>query len=149
MDEEKLYWLGHDDPATAIYSGSTHSDRVPSPLYAEDTPYTILNAVDTTEPITAIFMGFQTVQNDSGQAQAFEGSLKAELVIIEDNYDNSDDINMKEKRGQLESDNCPNGISVNGNMGRGVGGGDRLTERRVGPGIKKIKKNHKHCCTVC
>lgn len=149
VDEEKLYWLGHDDPAATIDSGSTDSDRVPSPLYTDDTPYTILNVVDTTEPITAIFMGFQTVQNDNAQAQAFENSLKAELVIIEDNYDNSDDINMKQKRGQLESDSCPNGISVNGNMGHGVGGRERLTERWVGPGIKKIKKKHKHCCTIC
>lgn len=155
VEEEKLYcpsppsYHSHDvNPPTALYSGHTHSDRVPSPLYGDDTPYTILNAMETTEPITAIFMGFQTAQDDSGQGQDFEGALKAELVIIEDN---DDDNSMKEKKShaQLGSNSYPAGSSANGNMCGVEGFGNRRMERRVGPGIRKIQKKHKPCCTVC
>ncbi|XP_028283881.1 palmdelphin-like [Parambassis ranga] len=128
--------------STALYHGPSHTDRVPSPLYGDDTPYTILNIMETTEPITAIFMGYQTAQDDSGQVQEFEGSLKAELVIIEDNEDNCEDSSTKEKK-----NHTPARGSANGNM-RQVEG-DRCTERQVGPGIKKIQKKHKACCTVC
>ncbi|XP_044074564.1 palmdelphin isoform X2 [Siniperca chuatsi] len=156
--DEKLYcytptsYHSHDrNPPTALYSGPTHSDRVPSPLYGDDTPFTILKAMETTEPITAIFMGFQTAQDNSGQGQEFEGSMKAELVIIEDNEDNGDDSSMTEKKShaQLGANSYPTGSSANGNMGRVEGDGDRRTERWVGPGIRKIRKKHKSCCTVC
>uniref|UniRef100_A0A3B4TFK2 Palmdelphin n=1 Tax=Seriola dumerili TaxID=41447 RepID=A0A3B4TFK2_SERDU len=87
VDEEDLYCY----QPTALYSGPTPSERVPSPIYGDDTPYTILNAMETTEPITAIFMGFQTAQDDSGRVQEFEGSLKAELVILEDSEENDEE----------------------------------------------------------
>uniref|UniRef100_A0A8C3A8X7 Palmdelphin n=1 Tax=Cyclopterus lumpus TaxID=8103 RepID=A0A8C3A8X7_CYCLU len=134
-------------PPTAMYSGPTHSERVPSPLYGDNNPYTIINAMEATEPITAIFMGFQMAQDDSGRGQEFEGSLKAELVIIEDNKDNI----MKEKKChvQLADNRYPTGSSANGKVGCVEGVGDRWTERRVGPGIRKIQKKHKPCCTVC
>lgn len=150
VDEEELYCLSppschsHDgNPVAALYSSSTHSDRVPSPLFGDDTPYTIINAVDTTEPITAIFMGFQTAQDDSGQTQEFEGSLKAELIIIEDN-DDCDDVSAKDKK----SKSCPTGRAANGDVGQLVVG-DRRTERGMGSGIRKMKNKHKACCTVC
>ncbi|XP_008297530.1 palmdelphin isoform X2 [Stegastes partitus] len=120
--------------STAVYRGPTHCDRVPSPLYGDDTPYTILNALDTTEPITAIFMGFQTAQDDSGQVQEFEGSLKAELVIIEDTEDNCDNSSMKQKKSHVQG---PMGASTNGNVGLLEGVGDRRTEKRVGPGVEE------------
>uniref|UniRef100_A0A672HRM2 Uncharacterized protein n=1 Tax=Salarias fasciatus TaxID=181472 RepID=A0A672HRM2_SALFA len=66
------------------HRGSAHCDRARSPLYGDDAPYTILNAVDTTEPITAIFMGFQMAVDDSGQAPGHDGALRAELVVIGD-----------------------------------------------------------------
>ncbi|CAJ1071409.1 palmdelphin isoform X1 [Xyrichtys novacula] len=69
---------------SSLCRGPATSDRGPSPLYADNAPHTILNTVDTTEPITAIFMGFQTAQDDIGPGQEFEGSLKVELVIIKD-----------------------------------------------------------------
>lgn len=156
VDEEEMYcfnspsYHSHDgNPHTVLYSDPTHSDRVPSPLYGDDTPFTILNAMDTTEPITAIFMGFQTAQDDSGQGQGFEGSLKAELVIIEDNEDNSDKKSMKEKKSQLEGTGYLTGGSAHGNIECVTGVGDKRTERRVGPGIRKIQKKHKACCAVC
>lgn len=153
VNEEELYCYSHKNrnPPTALYSGPAHSDRVPSPLYGDDTPYTILNAMETTEPVTAIFMGFQMAQDDSGQVPEFDSSLKAELVIIEDNEDNSDDKSAKEKKShvQLGDNSCPTGCSANGDKGNVEGVGDRCMERRVGPGIRKIRKKHKSCCTVC
>uniref|UniRef100_A0A8C9ZXE9 Palmdelphin n=1 Tax=Sander lucioperca TaxID=283035 RepID=A0A8C9ZXE9_SANLU len=127
------------------------SSRVPSPLYADDPPYTIINAMETTEPITAIFMGFQTAQDDSMPAKECEDSLKAELVIIEDAEDSEDDHSMKEKKLYVQpgDKSYSRGSSANGNVGRMEGVGDRWTERRVGPGIRKIQKKHKACCTVC
>ncbi|XP_054452695.1 palmdelphin-like [Anoplopoma fimbria] len=147
VDREELYGYS----PTAVYSGPTNSDRVPSPLCGDDTPYTILNAMETTEPITAIFMGFQTAQDDSGQGHGFEGSLKAELVIIEDNEDFSDDHGTREKKphSQLGDNGHPTGSSANGNVGRVEGVGDGRAERQMGPGIRKIQKKHKPCCTVC
>lgn len=152
VDEEELYCLSppsyhsHDgNPATALYSASTHSNRVPSPLYKDDTPYTILNTMETTEPITAIFMGFQLALDDSGHTQEVDCSLKAELVIIEDNDDNS----MKEKNSQLGNSSCPAAGSANRAMGPAEGAQDPWPERRVGPGIRKIRRKHKPCCSVC
>ncbi|XP_034412188.1 palmdelphin [Cyclopterus lumpus] len=154
VNEEELYCYSppsyprhNGRPPTAMYSGPTHSERVPSPLYGDNNPYTIINAMEATEPITAIFMGFQMAQDDSGRGQEFEGSLKAELVIIEDNKDNI----MKEKKChvQLADNRYPTGSSANGKVGCVEGVGDRWTERRVGPGIRKIQKKHKPCCTVC
>ncbi|XP_034743594.1 palmdelphin-like [Etheostoma cragini] len=143
VDKEEVYCYHSDD---AMCSG-----RVPSPLYADDTPYTILNAMETTEPITAIFMGFQTAQDDSRPVKECEDSLKAELVIIEDDEDSEDDLSMKEKKCYVQpgEKSYSTGSSANGNVGRMEGVGDRWTEKRVGPGIRKIQKKHKACCTVC
>lgn len=131
-----------NNQSTARYCGPTDFDRVPSPLYGDDTPYTILTALETTEPITAIFMGFQTAQDDSGQVQEFEGSLKAELVIIEDHEENCEDSSMQEKKSHAH---IPTGT---GSVGLQKGLGDRRTDRCVGPGIRKIQKKHKACCNV-
>nr|XP_046265350.1 palmdelphin isoform X2 [Scatophagus argus] len=135
VDEEELSYCfsppayhSHDgNPPTAQYAGTTHADRVPSPIYGDDTPYTILNTMETTEPITAIFMGFQTAQDDSGQTQEFEGSLKAELVIIEDNDDNGDDSNMKQKK---DLDHLGGSCSANGKMAVGDIQMERQVQRR-------------------
>ncbi|XP_076601516.1 uncharacterized protein palmda [Chaetodon auriga] len=154
VEEDKLYcpspppYHSHDGDPPTLYTDPTHCDRAPSPLYGDNTPYTILSTMETTEPITAIFMGFQTAQDDSGQGQDFEGALKAELVIIEDNDDDGDDSSMKEKKSHAQL-SYPTGSPANGNMGRVEGFGNRRMERRVGPGIRKVQKKHKPCCTVC
>ncbi|XP_073346887.1 uncharacterized protein palmda [Pagrus major] len=134
VEEEELYhfnppsYHSHDgNPPTAVCD-SAHSDRVPSPLYRDDTPYTILNATETTEPITAIFMGFQMAQDDSGQGREFEGSMKAELVIIKDNEDNAANNSMRENKSQAT---LRGNSSANGIMGRMEGIGDKRTERQV------------------
>ncbi|KAE8291431.1 Palmdelphin [Larimichthys crocea] len=140
VDEEELYCFcpasnNSDDrnPPTDVYSGSTHSHRVPSPLYEDNAPFTILNTVDATEPITAIFMGFQPAHDDSGPGQEFEGALKAELVIIEDNEENEDDSSMKETKGGSSQA----GSLANGKTGRVEGSGDRQTQRWGGPGTEE------------
>lgn len=154
VEEEELYlfnppsYHSHDgNPHTAVYD-SAHSDRVPSPLYTGDTPYTILNTMETTEPITAIFMGFQTAQDVSGQDREFEGSIKAELVIIEDNAANNV-MRQKKNQAMLGGNSYPTGSSANGIKGFMKGIGDNRMERQVGPDIREIPKNHKLCCTVC
>lgn len=143
VEEDELYCF---NPASFNrHDGNlppTPSDRAPSPLYRDDAPYTILNAVETTEPITAIFMGFQQAQDDSCPGQDFEGSLKAELVIIEDNDDNPGDANKEEKK-SLEGKGQPTGGSANGKVLEGE------TKRWVRPGIRKIQKKQKACCAVC
>ncbi|KAM8727222.1 palmdelphin isoform 1-T1 [Acanthopagrus schlegelii] len=154
VEEEELYhfnppsYHNHDgNPPTAVYD-SAQFDRGPSPLFRDDTPYTILNTMETIEPITAIFMGFQTAQDVSGQGREFEGSMKAELVIIEDNAA----INsMREKKSQatLGGNSYPTGSSANGIMGHMKGIGDKRMERQVGPDIREIPKKHRLCCTVC
>ncbi|XP_047444513.1 palmdelphin isoform X2 [Mugil cephalus] len=132
VDEEELnhysspYYQSHNQ--STAHSGPAHKHRVPSPLYGDDTPYTILNSLDNTEPITAIFMGFQTAQDDSGQMQELEGSLKAELVIIEDPEDHCEDSSTKEKS---------HSSLTNGNVGHKEGVGDRRPEKWIGTGSEE------------
>lgn len=141
VDDKELYCSSspsvhsHDGiPATALYSSATLCHRVPSPLFGDDVPYTILNSINTTEPITAIFMGFQTAQDDSGQVQEdFQGSLRAELVVIDED----------DKKGQ----SCPTGGAANGDVGQAAG--DRWTGKGMASGFRKMKSKHKACCAVC
>ncbi|XP_064847974.1 palmdelphin [Oncorhynchus masou masou] len=74
-----------------FYNSSAKKDQKPSPIYQEDLHFSILNAIDTSEPITAIFMGYQTAKDDSGRGLGYEGSIRAELVVIgdEDGVDES------------------------------------------------------------
>lgn len=136
VDEDELLCFSPDgSTATAVYSGPAHPERAPSPLYADDAPYTILNYVDATEPITAIFMGFQLTQDDSGQAPECEASLKAELVVI---HDDSDD----------ETAGAKNQPGTNGCQAGSSGGGDRRMQKQVATGTRIIKKKHNACCAV-
>lgn len=139
VDEEELICFSPDgSTATATYSGPAHPCRGPSPLYEDDAPYTILSSLDTTEPVTAIFMGFQLTQDDSGHTPECEASLEAELVVIgSDSDDESDDTK--------ETKNRP------GRNGRQAGssGGDRRAEKQAATGIRKIKRKHRPCCSVC
>ncbi|XP_074545682.1 palmdelphin [Halichoeres trimaculatus] len=140
VDEEELYCLGrpanHDRyQPSPLYGGPALSDRVPSPLYEDNVPYTILHAVDTTEPITAIFMGFQTAQDDTRKGHEFDGSLKAELVIIEDSEDE-----RSEKNGHAHQSRATfHGTgSTNGNM----------RQTPAGPASPKQPKSSIFCILV-
>lgn len=85
-----LYRFPATNQPSTIFYDSTHRERCPSPLYEDDAPYRILNTQpansDASEPITAIFMGYQTAEDDSGRGLGYEGSIKAELVVIDDEY---------------------------------------------------------------
>ncbi|XP_005753855.1 palmdelphin-like isoform X3 [Pundamilia nyererei] len=119
-------------------------NRHRAPLTGDDPPCTVLSVLDTAEPITAIFMGFQSALDESRQVREFEGSLKAELVIVEDDED-YDDSNMKEKKshGHIPKPSASNGAAAHV---QGLGDGHR--ESAVGPGVRKIRKKQP-CCSVC
>ncbi|XP_041849321.1 palmdelphin-like [Melanotaenia boesemani] len=119
---------------------SRQATRVPSLVLVDHSPCTMLSSLQITEPITAIFMGFQTAQDDSGQVQEFEGILKAELILIQDNKDHGEASSMTETK------DCPQ-VPTGHSASRNVGDGDRWTERRLG--VRKIKESHKPCCSVC
>lgn len=94
-------------------------------------------------------MGFQAAQDDSGQGGEFGGSLKAELVIIEDEKQNGQDNNVNKKS------HAPTGVKsyLTGSAAAGKqrcvqGLGDRRTETQTAAGIRKTNK-YKACCTVC
>ncbi|KAF7646056.1 hypothetical protein LDENG_00194250 [Lucifuga dentata] len=131
VEEEECYSYAcrnresNDSQSNPLFSGSAQAGRMPSPIYSDDTPYTILNTMETTEPITAIFMGFQTTQDESGRGQEYEGCLRAELVIIDDNDVNSDDNRLNEKNGHTQlscNHGYPAGNLANGKAGRGEAG---------------------------
>ncbi|KAF3698871.1 Palmdelphin [Channa argus] len=145
----KSYYHSYRQPenshnhSTALYSGATPLERLAS-------PYTILNTLDATEPITAIFMGFQAAQDDSRQSHEFTGSLKAELVIIEDSEQNSENIDIKEVSNSHPSvSGSLTGSPAIGSWGCVEASGARQKERQVGPGIREIHKKQKFCCAVC
>uniref|UniRef100_A0A669BIB5 Uncharacterized protein n=1 Tax=Oreochromis niloticus TaxID=8128 RepID=A0A669BIB5_ORENI len=54
-------------------TGNRH--RVPFPLTGDDPPYTILSILDTAEPITAIFMGFQSALDESCNMKKSHGHI--------------------------------------------------------------------------
>ncbi|XP_041751809.2 palmdelphin isoform X1 [Coregonus clupeaformis] len=72
-----------------FYNSSAKKET--SPIYQEDSHFSVLNAIDTSEPVSAIFMGYQTAEDDSGRGLGYEGSIRAELVVIgdEDGVDES------------------------------------------------------------
>ncbi|XP_028327703.1 palmdelphin-like [Gouania willdenowi] len=106
---------------TSPYRGSTHYDRVPSPLLADDVPFTILHSIDTSEPITAVFMGFHTTQDDGRPDREADGSIRAELVVIGD-----------------EREGCPF-------TDKGKVVAESLMEKQTGA---DRRKKHKQCCCV-
>ncbi|KAK7944599.1 hypothetical protein WMY93_000327 [Mugilogobius chulae] len=101
-----------------------YNSPAPSPVFADDTPYTILSAMESGQPITAVFMGFQPAHDDCGRGQEFEGVMKAELVVIDDDYGKKEEDKKQEEGGAKE----------------------RRAGRRVGAGIRKLQE--KHCCTL-
>ncbi|KAI4809405.1 hypothetical protein KUCAC02_018288 [Chaenocephalus aceratus] len=95
-------------------------------------------------PSTAIHL--HGLQDSAGRKRAghkFESCPRAELVIIEDE-DNSEDTCVEEKQRSSST-----GSSATGSVGHAEGVGHRRKERRGGPGIRKVQKKHKPCCTVC
>lgn len=95
--------------------------------YTEDSKISILNAMPSDEPVTMIFMGYQNADDDS---QSFEGSVRAELVIIGDGEDDCSKI-------------CQPNVNSNSNRGGVEDGAVTGTQKS-----KKVKRRHKHCCVL-
>ncbi|CAM9135935.1 unnamed protein product, partial [Lampetra planeri] len=57
-------WVLSSAPVRSTVAPPTPTEA-PPPSAETTTPYSILSVMDTTEPITAVFMGFQTAQDDS------------------------------------------------------------------------------------
>ncbi|XP_021322788.1 palmdelphin isoform X3 [Danio rerio] len=95
--------------------------------YSEDSKISVLNAMPSDEPVTMIFMGYQNADDDS---QSFEGSVRAELVIIGDGEDDSSRI-------------CQTNLKSNSNRGDVEDGAVTGTEKS-----RKVKRMHKHCCVL-
>ena len=125
-----------DGQSPAFFYGPARSQRAPSPLYEADAPFTILSAMETSEPFTAVFLGFQTTQDESGRGQEYEGSLEAELVMIDDANDAS---GASGASGAVEGGGgYPAGIASNQAL--------RPDDKRRTSGSRK---QNKACCTVC
>ncbi|XP_041127375.1 palmdelphin-like [Polyodon spathula] len=95
---QKSMQIPHQDPrenhCAAVFLNSGYSNGQSSLVYQEDTKCNILHPVPTNveseEPVTMIFMGYQSIE-DQDEAVGFEGAIRAELVVIDDDDDNDDD----------------------------------------------------------
>ncbi|KAI7809871.1 putative palmdelphin [Triplophysa rosa] len=127
------------------HRGTLNSDiknHRPDSACSEDSKLSILNAVPSDEPITMIFMGYQNAEEDS---QDYEGSVRAELVIIgEGEYDTSKGFHTNQNTNVNNA--CPY---------RAVGQGDGLkvdgTENPSATGtrmFRKVNGTQKHCCVL-
>ncbi|KAI4885780.1 hypothetical protein NFI96_019470 [Prochilodus magdalenae] len=79
---------GHGPFYNPNQGGQRESLRVDSELnhrppssYSSDSKISVLNALPSDEPVTMIFMGYQAADDD---ANSYEGSVRAELVVVGD-----------------------------------------------------------------
>ncbi|XP_051556376.1 palmdelphin isoform X2 [Myxocyprinus asiaticus] len=70
----------------ALHMDSDIRNHRPRSPYSEDSKLGILNAMPSDEPVTMIFMGYQNAEEDN---QSYEGSVRAELVMIGDGEDDT------------------------------------------------------------
>ncbi|XP_010296273.2 palmdelphin isoform X2 [Balearica regulorum gibbericeps] len=82
---------------TRLLSPCHPNETSPAPQDEEDVQYSIVQAVpcyvDDSEPVTMIFMGYQRIDDDDAEADQklsrYDGVIHAELVIIDDDEDDS------------------------------------------------------------
>ncbi|TRY56847.1 hypothetical protein DNTS_004114 [Danionella cerebrum] len=96
--------------------------------YSEDTRNSVLNAIPSDEPVTMIFMGYQNADDDT---QTYEGSVRAELVIIGDGEEESNKNTSNASNGQRTRRYNMEDTSVSG------------TQK-----IRMVKRRHMHCCLL-
>lgn len=121
----------------------THSQHVDSALtdisplsYREDPKPSILNTLPLDEPVTMIFMGYQNAEDD---AQSYEGSIQAELVIIGDGEEEALTSATPFQKTHIHSLQNHN----TNNTSR------RLASETSSPGRKTSKKARlKYCCIL-
>lgn len=122
----------------------THSQHMGSvvshaaPLsYRENSEVSVLNTLPSDEPVTMIFMGYQKA--DEEDAQSYEGSIQAELIIIGEGEEESSSSATPFKKTQvhsLQNHNTNNASTC-------------LTSEMSSTGRKTLKKARlKHCCIL-
>uniref|UniRef100_A0A672T4A6 Palmdelphin n=1 Tax=Sinocyclocheilus grahami TaxID=75366 RepID=A0A672T4A6_SINGR len=106
---------------------------------SHDSKLSVLNAMPSDEPVTMIFMGYQNAGDDS---QSYEGSVRAELVIIGDGEDEA-------SKSFNPHQNCIANNAFPYSAGRkGKRDGTEDPSATGTPKIKKVKRRHKHCCVL-
>uniref|UniRef100_A0A8C1SCW7 Palmdelphin n=1 Tax=Cyprinus carpio TaxID=7962 RepID=A0A8C1SCW7_CYPCA len=99
----------------------------------------VLNAMPSDEPVTMIFMGYQNAEDDS---QSYDGSVRAELVIVGDGEDEA-------SKSFNPHQNCNANNALPYSAGRkGKRDGTEDPSATGTPKIKKVKRRHKHCCVL-
>lgn len=127
------------------HRGTLNSDiknHRPDSACSEDSKLSILNAVPTDEPITMIFMGYQNAEEDS---QGYEGSVRAELVIIEEGEEDTS-RGFHTNQNTNVNNACPYRAAGQGDGWKGDGAENAsATGTRK---FRKIKGTQKHCCVL-
>lgn len=119
---------------------SQHMHSVVNPIpplsYREDPKLSVLNTLPSDEPVTMIFMGYQKAEQD---AQSYEGSIQAELVIIGDGEEeaSSNATPFQKTHVHPVQNRNTNNMST------------RLTSETSSPGRKNSNKARiKYCCIL-
>ncbi|GAA6102981.1 palmdelphin [Tachysurus ichikawai] len=130
----------YDLQETHSRTQSQHVDSVVnhiSPLsYREDPKLSVLNTLPSDEPVTMIFMGYQKAEEDT---HSYEGSVQAELVIIEDGEEEALNSATAFQKCPVRSpqDRNTNNASTH------------VTSEMSSPGRKSCRNARlKHCCIV-
>ncbi|XP_039533238.1 paralemmin-2 isoform X1 [Pimephales promelas] len=153
---DEYYQNGNGNYSRELYSGERHAhgqyrsrgtqhldcdirNHSLCSAYSEDSKVSILNAMPSDEPVTMIFMGYQNAEDDS---QSYEGSVRAELVIVGDGEDDT-----SKSFHSHQSSNANNAFSYSaGRKGKREGIEDPSTTGTRK--IKKVKERHKPCCVL-
>lgn len=105
----------------------------PTSAYSTDSRISVLNALPSDEPVTMIFMGYQTADGDG--TDSYEGSVRAELVVI------GEEEEGHSARPQQNHQNCnANNASQRQLQATGGAKGSKMTT--------KMKGKHKLCCML-
>ncbi|XP_050950504.1 paralemmin-2 isoform X1 [Labeo rohita] len=111
----------------------------PCPAYSENSKLSVLNAMPSDEPVTMIFMGYQNAEDDS---QSYEGSVRAELVVIGDGEDEA-----SKSLNPHQNSNANNAFPYSAGR-KGKRDGTEESSTTGTPKIKKVKRRHKPCCVL-
>uniref|UniRef100_A0A673IF78 Palmdelphin n=1 Tax=Sinocyclocheilus rhinocerous TaxID=307959 RepID=A0A673IF78_9TELE len=144
IDPSYPYNLSHELQSATEIRESHESNGYQDPYSrttgeCDDSKLSVLNAMPSDEPVTMIFMGYQNAGDDS---QSYEGSVRAELVIIGDGEDEA-------SKSFNPHQNCNANNAFPYSAGRkGKRDGTEDPSATGTPKIKKVKRRHKHCCVL-
>ncbi|RXM29172.1 Palmdelphin [Acipenser ruthenus] len=166
-NNQKPIQIPYQDPrenhCAAVFLNSGYSNGQSSLVHQEDTRCNILHAVPTNveskEPVTMIFMGYQSIE-DQDEAVGFEGAIRAELVVIDDDDDNDDHDAQpsyhpdgQHSKAFHPAINSNAGLylpdaRINLNMNNMYSEGPMTGDGTDDPSMTGIKKNKACCCSV-